>query len=182
MRFIHLLLNVLKRMVLRMPLLLVLLYLITSVKVNISNILTNGYGGRIEKRKNTHVETTFILFEGGKIMTSIEFIARELLTTPKELKSRCKRAELVRKRWTVMCFYKLLGFNTSKIGAYLGVDHNTVQNGLERADKSIKDKAKECYKKFAEVEPDNKLLPRRVKIVKIPDYKHNIIITKEIEI
>ena len=115
-------------------------------------------------------------------MTSMDFIAHELLTTPEELKSRCKRAELVRKRWIVMCFYRLLGFNTSRIGTYLGVDHNSIKNGLERADKSIKDKAKECYQKFAEVEPDSSLLPRKVKIVKIPDYKHNIIITKEIEI
>lgn len=169
-------------MVLRMLRLLALLYSITNVKANVSNILTNGYGGRIEKRKNTHVKTTFILFEGGKIMKSIEFIAQELFTTPEELKSRCKRTEIVRKRWVAICFYKLLGFNTSRIGIYLDVDHNTVQNALERADKSIKNKAKECYQKFTELEPDSSLLPRKVKIIKIPDYKHSVVITKEIEI
>ena len=115
-------------------------------------------------------------------MKSIECIARELFTTPEELKGRCKRAELVRKRWVVMCFYKLLGFSVPRISIYLDVDRGTVQNGLERADKSIKDKAKECYQKFTELEPNSNLLPRKVKIIKIPDYKHSIVITKEIEI
>lgn len=115
-------------------------------------------------------------------MTSIEFIAHELSTTPTELRSRCKNRDLVRKRWAAMCFYRLMGLSTVRIGAYLDLDHQTVLHGLEHADEEIRLKARECYAKFTEQEPDNNLLPRRTKIVRVPNYHTGEVITKEVEI
>lgn len=115
-------------------------------------------------------------------MTSLEFIARELLTTPKELTSRCKTRDLVRKRWTAMCFYRLMGLSVTRIGAILGLDHETVTYGLNKADEPLRAKAKEAYCKFRQEEPNCKFLPKRTKVVKVPNYQTGEIETKEIEI
>ena len=115
-------------------------------------------------------------------MTSMEFIAHELSTTPTELRNHCRSRELVRKRWTAMCFYRLMNFSNIRIGAYLDLDRRTVTHGLERADDEIRLKARECYLKYTNKEPDKNLLPRRTKIIHVPDYKTGKIIEKEIEV
>jgi chromosomal replication initiation ATPase DnaA len=115
-------------------------------------------------------------------MKSMEFIAQELLTTPRELVSKCKNRDLVRKRWVAMCFYRLMGLSLSRISAFLNLDYRTVLHGLKKADESIREKARELYLKFTNQEPDCKLLPKRSKIIRVPDYHTGKIITKEVEI
>lgn len=115
-------------------------------------------------------------------MTSLEFIACELSTTPEELMNRSRNRDIVQKRWVVMCFYRLMGLSLQKIGIRLGLDHQTVLHGLRQADESMREKARDAYSKFTNQEPDCKLLPRKTKIIRVPDYKHCIIITKEVEI
>lgn len=115
-------------------------------------------------------------------MTSMEFIAHELLTTPAKLKEHSRNRELVRKRWVAICFYRLMGLSLVRIGTYLELDHQTVAHGLKYADEEIRSKARECYLKYTNKEPDEKLLPRKTKTIRVPDYHTGKIITKEVEI
>ena len=115
-------------------------------------------------------------------MTSLEFIAKELLTTPEELRSRCKVRELVYKRWVAMCYYRLMGFSLQRIGSYLGLDHQTVLHGIRKANKDIRDKAQECYEKYTEEKAKSEILPKKYKKIRVPNYHTNEVITKEVEI
>jgi len=115
-------------------------------------------------------------------MTSIEFIAQELGVTVKQLTAPTRKTETVRKRWIAILVYRLFGFSYTRIGGHLNLNHNSVQNGIERAGEAERAKAKEIYIKFKNEQPDWNLLPKKTKIVKIPDYKHGTIIYKEVEI
>lgn len=115
-------------------------------------------------------------------MTSIEFIAHELLTTPAKLRERNRNRELVRKRWVAMCFYKLMGLSTVRIAAFLNLTHHAVSHGLKHCDENARDEGRRLYNKYTNKEPDEKLLPHKTKIVKIPNYRTGEIIYKEVQI
>jgi chromosomal replication initiation ATPase DnaA len=115
-------------------------------------------------------------------MINLDLLARELSTTAVELRKRCRTRDIVQKRWVIMCCYRMMGFSLQKIGVQLGLDHQTVLYGIDRADETVREKARELYQKFTNKEPDCKLLPKKTKMIKIPNYHTGEIIVKEVEI
>lgn len=108
------------------------------------------------------------------MITTIEFIANELSTTPTELRNHCRSRELVHKRWTTMCFYRLMGYTVHRIAACLDISHVAVLHGLEQADDDMRLKAQQCYEKFTG--------HKQTKTIRVPDYKTGKTIIKEVEL
>lgn len=113
-------------------------------------------------------------------------VSRQLDMSPSEIICRSRKLKYRNARVILWSALREAGYSYPAIGSYTGRDHSTVNVLLKTCEPVYRDKGKEIYDRVAIQQVDDRLEKYpdlyEVVTVKIPDYKQNKIIEKQIVI
>lgn len=113
-------------------------------------------------------------------------VAQMLNIQPSEIVCKSRKLKFINARLILWSALREAGYSFPAIGEYTGRDHSTVSKLLQTCEPIYRQLGKEVYDKVSsqKVEDKTERYPDlyEVKILKIPDYKENKIIEKQIVI
>ena len=102
----------------------------------------------------------------------LEFACQELGIDKELIWGRCRKPEIVAKRWMVACFLYELGCNYNEIGRMINRDHQTATYAIAHASRDAWYVAEELVQKFEQF-----IAPK----IKVPNYVKSRIEEKRVE-
>lgn len=111
-------------------------------------------------------------------------VSRQLDMTPSEIVCKSRKLKFRNARLILWSALREAGYSYPAIGSYTGRDHSTVNKLLRTCEPIYRTRGKEIYDRVAMQQVDDRLTQYPdlyyVQTIKIPDYKQNKIIEKQI--
>ena len=111
-------------------------------------------------------------------------VSRQLDMTPSEIVCKSRKLKFRNARLILWAALREAGYSYPAIGSYTGRDRSTVNKLLQTCEPIYRAKGKEIYDRVAMQQVDDRLIQYPdlyyVQTIKIPDYKQNKIVEKQI--